>query len=193
MGSERKTPYHHGNLREALIDSALEILEEQGLEALSLRAIARRSGVSQTAPYSHFSDRGELLARVAERGFDLFIGVMSREAEAAGDTGRLAALGVGYVRFALQHPALFRLMFSYHHAAPAPDEALSARAGAAFELLRGALAGHGPGHADRDASLAAWSLVHGLAELALHNRIELPATPEAQRQAILAILGHLSP
>src|SRR5829696_6591713 len=103
--------YHHGDLRRALIDATLELLEEG--EEPSLRAVARRAGVSHTAPYHYFADRRNLVAAVAEEGLVAFREALERGAsKAVGPPGRLLEAGVAYVRFAVENPARFRLMFS---------------------------------------------------------------------------------
>ena len=100
-------PYHHGDLRRALIDAARRLLETEGPTALSLRAVAREAGVSPAAPYHHFKDKGELLDAVAHEGWDLLNDLMTA-ARANEDSVRtkLTALGVAYVRFARDNPAL---------------------------------------------------------------------------------------
>src|ERR1700743_2586808 len=111
---ERGAPYHHGGLRDALIHAALEILESEGLAALSLRAVARRAGVSAAAPYHHFPDKQALLDAVAERGFDALTAAMTERMDRAGDdAARLDGKGIGAVAFAVANPALFGLMFSH--------------------------------------------------------------------------------
>ena len=102
--------YHHGNLREALIGSAMTILEENGVEALTLRRVARDTDVSQAAPYSHFRDKNDLITAVCLEGTKLFGEYMSREAAGREGPDYLAGLAVGHIRFALDHRALFRLM-----------------------------------------------------------------------------------
>src|SRR5687768_16937721 len=105
-------PYHHGDLRRALVDAARRLLEAEGPSALSLRAVAREAGVSPAAPYHHFKDKGELLDAVASEGWDLLNDQMT-EGRAAESSlqGKLTALGVAYVRFARQNPALYRVMY----------------------------------------------------------------------------------
>ena len=102
--------YHHGNLRRALIGSAIHILESEGEAALTMRRIARDIGVSQAAPYSHFKNKRDLLTAVCIEGTVWFGDSM--KAQAAGKQGLeyLAGLAIGHVQFALEHPALFRLM-----------------------------------------------------------------------------------
>src|SRR5215468_1280918 len=108
-----KRPYHHGDLRHALVRSALEILSEAGVGGLSLRAAARRARVSAMAPYRHFADKEALLAAVAEYGFrELATWLTAATATAADPRAGLAALGVAYVLFACDQPNLFKLMCS---------------------------------------------------------------------------------
>lgn len=109
-----KKSYHHGNLREVLIDSALEILKEGSLDDLSLRALARKAGVSQTAPYRHFEDKEALIAVLKAEGLrklgDGMAGLLEKEED---PLARLQQLGMKYVQFAEDHPAHFKVMFEY--------------------------------------------------------------------------------
>ncbi len=170
--------YHHGDLRRALLEAALEVLETEGPAKLSLREVARRSGVSQAAPYSHFADKRALLAAVATGGFRELEVALTREAAGIGDPAqRMQALGVGYVEFATARPALFRLMFGTEISG-SEDAELLAAAGTAYQMIRTAT--HDTLSADaakRDpdlATLAAWSVVHGLASLMVDGKV----TPE---------------
>src|SRR5437879_2813384 len=100
----KKRPYHHGNLRQALVDAALELIEERGVSALTLREVARRVGVTHAAPQRHFADRAALVAAVAEEGFrGLGAHVAVVRASARTPAQRLRALGVAYVEYALAH------------------------------------------------------------------------------------------
>jgi AcrR family transcriptional regulator len=169
--SRRKPGYHHGDLPAALLQAAGKLLEKEGVEALSVRALTRRTGVSHAAPYRHFRDHDSLLAALAAEGFAM-LGRAQREAAAAGG---LRAMGEAYVRFALEHPQRFRLMFG-GRLKIARHAALREVATKTFEGLSGALAaqvGDAPGA--RDASIAAWALVHGLALLLLGDRIAAAA------------------
>jgi AcrR family transcriptional regulator len=124
-----KPAYHHGDLRQALIDASLALIADKGVAGLSLRAVARAAGVSAAAPYHHFESRAALLAAVAEQGFTLLHGMMRDAMERAGDDAylRLRDSGSAYVAFALKHPGHFRLMFrpelADHEAYPALDAA----------------------------------------------------------------------
>ncbi len=166
----KKASYHHGALRDALIRSAREILESEGYEALTLRAAARRAGVSQAAPYNHFADKAALLAAIAALGFKEFAAAMRREMSAAEDPlARLNATGIAYVAFATSNPGLFKLMFgsSVHQASGDAD--LDAARTSAYEVLRGAV--HAAQSEPRDTmqdeieSLRSWAFVHGLATM----------------------------
>lgn len=105
--------YHHGNLRAELLDTAIEQLREVGADELSLRALARAIGVSQTAPYRHFADKGELLAAMATRGYRDLLVALRRAGAAAGDcpSEQLIAFAHAYVDYAANNPQLFKLMF----------------------------------------------------------------------------------
>ena len=182
----RKRHYHHGDLPAALLLAAGKTLEKEGVEALTLRTLARRTGVSHAAPYRHFRHREALLAALAAEGFAM-LGRAQREAAAAGG---LRGMGEAYVRFALAHPQRFRLMFG-GRLKIAQHPALREVAAKTFEGLSGALAarvGDAPGA--RDASIAAWALVHGLAQLLLGERIATAARQgRAEAQFIRDVLG----
>ena len=183
--SRRKRTYHHGDLPAALLRAAGQLLEKEGVERLALRSLARRTGVSHAAPYRHFRDREALLAALAAEGFAM-LGRAQREAAAGG----LRAMGEAYVRFALARPQRFRLMFG-GQLKIARHPALREVAAKTFEGLSGALAarvGESPGA--RDASIAAWALVHGLAQLLLGDRIAVAARRgRAEEQFIRDVLG----
>jgi AcrR family transcriptional regulator len=156
----RKAAYHHGDLRASLIAAATELLDREGISGVSLREAARRAGVSHAAPYRHFADRDALLAAVAARGFAR-LGEVMRE---AGPRGSLA-LGEAYVRFALERPNLYRLMFGGVLRIAGHDE-LREHALRTYEGLVRAFSAAGGGRRE-DMAAAAWSLVHGLAGLLL--------------------------
>src|SRR5258706_5651107 len=103
----KKQTYHHGDLQVALMLTAGQMLEKEGLEALKLREVARRAGVSHSAPYRHFAQREALLAALAAEGFERLGAAQRKAAEAGG----LRAMGEAYVAFALENPQRFRLMF----------------------------------------------------------------------------------
>src|ERR1700760_4394389 len=128
-------PFHHGNLRAVLLDQAEEVLRERGIDALSLRDLARAAGVSHGAPRSHFIDRNALLDALAERGF-IRLADEVREAASQAPEGYAAVLhaaGVAYLAFALREPALHDLMFAAK--AGAPSQSVSAAAERLFATL----------------------------------------------------------
>lgn len=189
--TEVKQPYHHGALRAALLDSAMEMLEAG--EPFSLRAVARRAGVSPTAPYRHFADRDALESDLAARGMaELMdeLAVIGMPESADG----LAELAVGYVRFALRRPALFRLMFGQEC-----DTENDVRVRAAADLnalLEAASSAVFPGQDPTALAAAGWGLAHGLAFLHLDGK--LAAGDQAQvdarvRGAFRAILAAQAP
>jgi AcrR family transcriptional regulator len=183
-----KSTYHHGDLRNALVLSAVRLIEDDGLGEFSLRGTAREVGVSANAAYRHFSDKADLLTAVAHHGSDLLAQRMRRAMNAtrAGKNpaeravNRFKATGRAYVEFALAHPELFEVMFGRcraHSLAPrdpAEDEAGTyALLGEALDDLvtGGVLAPAGrPG-----AELKAWVTVHGFARLCLDGAGHLPS------------------
>jgi AcrR family transcriptional regulator len=181
-----KRGYHHGDLPAALLLAAADILEKEGVAALTLRALARRAGVSHTAPYRHFADRESLLAALAAEGFGM-LGRAQREAAAGGG---LRGMGEAYVHFALDHPQRFRLMFG-SQVRISRHPALREVATKTFEGLSGALAAQVPGaRGARDASIAAWAMVHGLAQLLLEDRIaDAALAGRAREQFVREVLA----
>lgn len=171
MRVKKKEGYHHGDLRRALIDVSVDVIRKQGVEALNLRALATRLEVSSGAPYHHFASRADLLAAIAQEGFERLQQDMagSRDAAPADAGARLQALGLAYVQFAARHPGHFRVMF-LADAHGAHSQALSAASRQAFDLLLHAVSdcqreGVAPAGDPALLTLTAWSLVHGLASL----------------------------
>src|SRR6266446_2832984 len=109
--SHSKATYHHGNLRPALLRAAMELLEESGESALSLRAVARRAGVSSAAPYRHYADREALVSAVAALGYRELAERLAAAHPSPSTPEQLASVAIAYVQFALERPALFRIMF----------------------------------------------------------------------------------
>jgi len=176
----RKRSYHHADLRPALLAAARRMLERGGPEAVSLREVARRAGVSHNAPYRHFADRGALLAALAAQGFDELAAAMAKAATAAEGSKRLGALGTAYVRFALDRPDLFRLMFGGR--VRAADHPTLAEAGKRAYALLAQEAQLGP--------IRSWALVHGLAHLLLDRQIASVGDNRAATDRLVAqILG----
>jgi len=172
-----KKSYHHGNLRETLVESALEILNEGTLDDLSLRALARKAGVSQTAPYRHFADKEALIAVLKEEGMrklgDSMMEVMALEIS---PIDRLQKLGMRYVEFSESCPAHFKVMFEYDLADYEKYGSLHDISDRSFQYLRKtvleclAL----PNARDIDpevAQFSAWSMVHGLSVLLMNQSL----------------------
>lgn len=183
--SSRPKKYHHGDLKAELVRAGLAILREEGLEGLSLRAIAARAGVSHTAPRNHFAGLDALLGAIAAEGFRMHAAAMREGVEDA-PTGRarLDAAAAGYVRFALRNPALFRIMFS-HRLADVESDELAAASQDSYCVLRGISDGlvwdrPGPAAPPEVEALRSetmlWSFVHGFTLLALDGK--LPCGPD---------------
>ena len=178
--SRQPEPYHHGNLRHALLGKALARLGTQGAEGLSLRELARDLGVSQAAPYRHFPDKESLLAELAARGFRELAHDM-RASIAGSDSTPAAALhaaGLSYIRFAVRHPEQYRLMFGNFRLEKGRYAELDATAAEAFGLLSGVVqrgVEQGAFRAESVAVLAvgAWSIVHGFASLVIDGRLDV--------------------
>jgi len=159
-----KGQYHHGNLRAALVDGALVVLENHGVEALSLREAARRAGVSQTAPYRHFKDKQALLAAVAGDGFQMLLEDIKSAAVPYEDdpAEAITAMGAAYIRFATEQPARFRLMFGRdildRHKYEALDNVTEELSNTIGRMLPNPALG-----------LGLWSAMHGLAWLLIEN------------------------
>ncbi len=158
--------YHHGNLRQALVEAALESLERDGLAGITLRGVAAHVGVSHAAPYAHFRDKDALLAAVAAEGFRR-LRARLRESRTSTDWSEssLARMGAAYVGFARAHPALYSSMF---RRTPAPQGArgeLEDAAESAWNELQAVIAGAFAEPEVHTATVTAWALVHGLASL----------------------------
>jgi AcrR family transcriptional regulator len=194
---KRPAPYHHGDLKAALLRAAEQELERTGIEGFSLRSVAKRAGVSHAAPAHHFGDVGGLLTALAAEGFRRFLS-MQKQAMAAAPAdprSQLMAAGLGYVRFASAAPALFRLIFSSDR----PDfenPELSVAADESYDMLvRQILEATGKHPAkDRQALRnlqSVWAMAHGLADLLAAGRLKsLSGLPDEEREAeILKIVG----
>ena len=158
-----KRPYHHGDLRPALLQAAMEVLEKEGPSGVLLREVARRAGVSHNAPYRHFESRDALLVAVAAEGFREF----SARMQAAGSS----AMAEAYIAFALERPQLFRLMFG-GTLKLSSDPELAAASRGAYDGLVDAFRSRGDVADPQTAAAAAWSLVHGISELLLNGHFE---------------------
>lgn len=190
-----KSGYHHGDLRQALIDAAIALIAERDANSLSLREVARRVGVSHAAPYRHFQDKEDLLVAVAEEGFAGLTAAMLRGIDQAPDDPleRLAATGIAYVQFAIAHPSHYRVMFgNFPLAKLAPAEASNANINAFGVLLKQIQLGQETGVVRpgdiTQLGLVAWSLVHGLAMLLIDR--QLPFTQPDEINALAIFVTH---
>jgi AcrR family transcriptional regulator len=167
--------YHHGDLRGALLAAGMDMLRGEGVSALSLRELARRVGVSQTAPYRHFASKDELLAALAEDGFRVFADDLRMADRSAVAGGELVAQAGAYVAFATREPALFRLMFGPLNIKSYPG--LAAASFEAFGVLSHRVTHLTPAADVEARTIGSWALVHGLAMLVIDGRLEGAADP----------------
>ena len=188
--------YHHGDLTRALVDAARRLLEAEGPSALSLRAVAREAGVSPAAPYHHFKDKAELLDAVANEGWEI-LGRQMGEAKAA-TTGlqQLTALGIAYVCFARDNPALYRVMYDAARDKDALPLEMQDNKDSAYCMVRDTMIENGA-DPEQDthlelASVAAWCGAHGLAEMASFRQFEhLKQELGGEKPFIEAVLSHM--
>jgi AcrR family transcriptional regulator len=177
-------PYHHGNLKAALLAAAEAVLERDGLSGLTLRAAAREAGVSHAAPRNAVGDLAGLLAELAASGFERLRAEMEA-ASASSLQAPLEAIGRCYVRFALANPALFQLMFRQERLEGGRPALVAARRALLDTLRAASPAGHGDDQ-KRPGLLLAWAQAHGLAMLLIDR--QLP--PELADAAVIeALLG----
>lgn len=188
--------YHHGNLRNALLDSALLVLEERGVERFSMREAARRAGVSQSAPKHHFGDARGLLGALATRAYrDLCDRLESVNSDTLEAGERVSQIALEYLDFASRNRALFDLMWrmaQFDFTAPELAEQKHRALRALDRAVRGEV--DAPARDDDPmlfSSYAVWSLVHGYVILVLDGAIINGASPSAQRELLPKLLGFL--
>jgi AcrR family transcriptional regulator len=194
--STESRPYHHGDLRRALVEAARHILESEGPTALSLRAVAREAGVSPAAPYHHFKDKAELLDAVANEGWDMLNAAMAAARDSATGRDQLNALGIAYVCFARDNPALYRVMYDAARDKEMLPEDMQAEEDSGFCMVRETLVANGADVSDEAdlelATIAAWCGAHGLAEMAGFKQFEhLKAQLGGERPFLSAVLRHM--
>jgi len=188
-------PYHHGDLRRALLRAAVDILERDGPSALSLRAVAREAGVSPAAPYHHFKDKSELLDAVAQEGFARLKAALVEAFAASRENHETrSSLGVAYVEFSWANPALYRVMWdSARNGEKMPEEQHD---DSAFNLVKQTLREAAGGEiSDLDLELtaiASWCAAHGLAEISTFAQFKpLKDALGGDRAFLQAVLDHL--
>ena len=186
MRGKAKANYHHGDLRRTLMDISIDILKKHEVETLNLRKLAVMAGVSPGAPYHHFADRAELVAAIANEGFELLEGSMHKATAACTNdaSARLEALGQAYVHFAISHPGYFRVMFrrETHNNATTAIRGAGQRT---FQLLCAAITacqedGSAPAGDPQPLVLHAWAAVHGLSTLLVDGDLKGISIPTQQ-------------
>ena len=193
MADDQETRrYHHGNLRSALLAASVEEIASVGTAGVSLRALARRAGVSHAAPAHHFGDKRGLFTALAAEGFAL---LHARTAAELGRTGALIETGMRYIEFALDHPAHFEVMFDTTLVDPF-DEDLMRERGTAFDVLYQALR-TGTGVADEAEvvaqGMAAWVMVHGIATLWLSGNLPYDRDSRLVRSVLVELAPAMAP
>lgn len=202
--SRKRGTYHHGNLREALIDTAFAMIEEDGVESLTIRRVAERIGVTHAAPSHHFADKNELMLALATEGFARFRTALGSVMHISNPLERLSAMGRAYVRFALDHPGAYRLIMGpalSRIQMPAPravesgslDHRTLAASEGTFDMLESTVAEAMQGHTAiggagvSGVAFLAWSAMHGAALLFLDEMIDckLPDDPTDGFQRLL--------
>ena len=192
----RRDSYHHGDLKRALTSAALSLVAEKGPKGFTLTEAARRAGVSAAAPYRHFADKAELMAAVAEQGFlDLHADLTAAADAASEPRARVIELGRVYVRWAVTHPDYYHVMFGAE-ISKTGHPTLEVAAEQAFGDLLDAIArcqeaGIGQGQDPREVAAALWSLVHGVASLAIGGELRavgIQQDPEAMIEGAVAAL-----
>lgn len=190
--SKSKSSYHHGDLRAALIDAAVVMAEEEGVDAITTRALARKLGVSHAAPGRHFPDRRALLAAVAAASYERFARALENAAKEEKGAEALTAMGRAYVRFGVDHPALLSIMFSQQLGDldpwPADLHETADRAYRALESgVRSALGPEAPPDKISLGAFTAWSFVHGAVTLYRDGRIKHQLPARGRRAHFLAM------
>lgn len=186
-------PYHHGNLRESLLEAADVVLARQGASGITLRDVAKEAGVSHAAPYHHFASLDDMLAAVAERGFMRLTEAMAAGPEAVDARERLLQISETYVNCARANPAQFRLMFGPLLARKREYPALQVAAERAFGCVLAAAMAHDPENGP-ELALVGWSLAHGLSNLVIDGALDglpmqLPAATVLARQLAQRAMG----
>jgi AcrR family transcriptional regulator len=199
MARKREIPagrgYHHGNLRQALLDAALTLVEAGEEHSLSLRTVAARAGVSNGAPYRHFQDREALMAALATIGFDGLLESTKRARESACEGEELIANAMAYLAFAAKNVGLYRVMFTENHLAIRFDEGLARSSTAAFQELQDLVGRRLPAACGEDevkrVATALWAGLHGTALLASGHLIPVGGRDEAQAKAESTAIARL--
>jgi AcrR family transcriptional regulator len=191
----RRDSYHHGDLKRALTSAALSLVAEKGPKGFTLTEAARRAGVSTAAPYRHFADKAELLATVAEQGFRELHADLVAAAAFSEPRARVIELGRAYVRWAVAHPDHYQVMFGAERI-KADHPGLAVAAEQAFGDLLDAItrcqeAGIVEGEDPRPVAAPLWSLVHGVASLAIGGELRAVGIQQDPEAMIDDVVGRL--
>jgi AcrR family transcriptional regulator len=172
MPEAKRSSYHHGALREELLEACVRLVGSEGVGAVSLRRVAREAGVSPGAPYHHFADRAALIAAISTQGFELLGDALRTAREgASGPRAALIVMAVAYVEFARRHTAYFQLMFRPELSQPDKHPDTQKAGDAAFDTLAEVVAECGA--ADPEGmTLSVWAFAHGLASLAIDGQLD---------------------
>jgi AcrR family transcriptional regulator len=178
--ARRRDSYHHGDLANALKQAVLQLVERNGVDGFTLREAAKRVGVNHRAAYNHFADKRAVLVALALDGWEQLMATVAAELAKAGDAAldRLSAIVRGYARFAVDHPAHYRIMFgprlNLDHAFPDLETAV-ARAMSMFdrELRAGIARGELHTPDPLEATLGLWGAMHGVVDMIMERRIKV--------------------
>jgi len=191
-------PYHHGDLRQALLTATLALIEENGPEGFTLRAAARRAGVTAGAAYHHFKDKEDLVAAVAQEGFEMMRKHLATAADKPAETKRERSrrVAVAYVIFALRHPTRFRVMLGYGLTRRANSTGAAAEALTTYRLVReiliAGLTESSPDPVSEPEVLGWWSVVHGLSFLAIDGYLGCsPKNVKGTEELVLSVIDAL--
>ena len=198
MATHDQRPYHHGDLRRALIQAGSQMIEDRGISGLSLRGVARVAGVSHTAPYRHFRDKADLLAAIAQVGFEQLTEKAGRAAKRHCDDPKeqFVAASVQYILFGVNHPRMAHLLFGGVINMRTAPRSLKQASWAAFELVQtiinnGKAAGLFRNRDTMALAVTTWSGIHGLAQLISGGYLTRLAATERQVEALSRMVCQL--
>ncbi|MGV0071283.1 TetR/AcrR family transcriptional regulator [Mycobacterium colombiense] len=194
--ARRRQSYHHGDLKRALTSAALSLVAEKGPKGFTLTEAARRAGVSAAAPYRHFADKAELLAAVAEQGFrDLHADLAAATDRVSDPRERVVELGRVYVRWAVAHPDHYQVMFGAESLKPEQPGVAAAGLQAFGDLLdaitRCQEAGIAGGRDPHEIAGPLWSLVHGVASLAIGGHLQAVGIDQAPDELVSGVVAQV--
>lgn len=183
----KKAGYHHGSLRDALIEAAHQLVSEKGVDGFTMADACRAAGVSTAAPYRHFSDREDLINALAEKGFDMLADLtrVARDVHPEGSVDSIVAMGQAYVKFACDEPALFRIMFGRHANSHDSGQIDSECFGVLLEAVQWFVTANPKvGQPLFDVAVPLWTIVHGAASLLIDRNFAVIA-PDTDVDALV--------